>query len=110
MLFICRIVWTDVVGTAAILMMKLLLLAVSTCFEQGNAGLDKSIWMSTSHKLDSNNILSTHYANDLKGGKRPLRLFACISITQEFQYLRSTEYPFLFPAFLFCEIGLLGCV
>lgn len=31
--------------------------------------MDKSIWMSTSHKLDANNILATHYTNDLKGGE-----------------------------------------
>lgn len=31
--------------------------------------MNKSIWMSTSHKLDANNILATHYANDLRGGE-----------------------------------------
>jgi hypothetical protein len=45
-----------------------LLWAVSTCFEQGNVGDSKSIWLSTSHKLDVNHMLATHYADDLKGG------------------------------------------
>lgn len=45
-----------------------LLAAVSTCFEQGRLGEDKSILMSTSHKLDANNVLTTHYVNNLKGG------------------------------------------
>jgi hypothetical protein len=42
--------------------------SVSTCFEQGDVGDSKSIWLSTSHKLDVNHMLATHYADDLKGG------------------------------------------
>jgi hypothetical protein len=41
---------------------------VSTCIEQGSIGDNKSIWLSTSHKLDVNHMLATQYANDLKGG------------------------------------------
>ncbi|CAM6018113.1 unnamed protein product [Sphagnum balticum] len=42
--------------------------SVSTCIEQGSIGDNKSIWLSTSHKLDVNHMLATQYANDLKGG------------------------------------------
>lgn len=49
-------------------------IAVSTCFEQGRLGEDKSILMSTSHKLDACNMLTTHYVNNLKGGIRHFSL------------------------------------
>ncbi|KAG0585344.1 hypothetical protein M758_2G004000 [Ceratodon purpureus] len=49
--------------------------SVSTCFEQGRLGEDKSILMSTSHKLDACNMLTTHYVNNLKGGEE----FSCNS-------------------------------
>lgn len=41
--------------------------SVSTCFEQGRLGENKSILMSTSHKLDASNSLTTNYVNNLNG-------------------------------------------
>lgn len=41
--------------------------SVSTCFEQGRLGDEKSILMTTSHKLDANHMLTTHYVNNLDG-------------------------------------------
>jgi hypothetical protein len=38
--------------------------------------MNKSIWMSTSHKIDANNMLATHYANDLKGGESQVAALA----------------------------------